>query len=124
MKAILQYSTDGTNYINVGELRSDEKDYKLKPVTEMNEDGNPEILGYQVECRTILLEKDDTFLNQTSCYFRLHFDDGKVINLGTHSFSVNHDLMLNKTGIEEIEIVLNFFIEKSDYQNYVTPMEV
>lgn len=123
MKAILQYSTDGTNYTDIGVLRLDEKDYKLTAVVETNEDGHAETIGYKIEARTILLEKDSSFLNQRDYYFRLLFDDGKVINLGQRRYFVNHDLKINKANIEEIEIVIPFFIEVTEYLNYITPTE-
>ena len=128
MKGILQYSdADSGTYKEVGTVRPRKgQDVHISPIRTVNPRlDEREDVAYRVNVTAYALTLGTDFLTSDQWYFRIVYpDEGKMIKLGQRYYSKSWDSLIQRRQIVYHKIELNFVILRSDYDDYVTPVNL
>lgn len=110
MKAYLQFANGiGGPYAPCGLIRTSRKVYAVESWQEVNREGDPEHVVYQVEIEETVLQLHGNFLSNDLWHFRLQYpNDGQVVYLGQIPYQIEFDALLNRDGIVYHTIRLRF----------------
>jgi hypothetical protein len=122
MKAKLQFSQNDANYTDVAVSASTAQlNYQLRPITDTDRAGQKILLEYEVNLDYSAIELSAGFGAQEKYYFRLLFDDGKVIKLGNRQYAFDYDAALRRNQIKIYKIEINFPITTAQFTSFTTP---
>jgi len=126
MKGILQYSTliNGP-FKSAGVIRTRrEQEYIVKPITDTNRNGLPELIAFNVKVSARALELNDILVAPTY-YFRILFPaELQEIRLGQRSYFPQFNALLDRNNIFYHIIELDFNIDIDEYVSYVVPVNL
>ena len=125
MQGYLQYSDAEIGpYLNIGTLRTSDKDYTIKPQTVDSRIGDPVPVAYEVNVLATLLDATTDFYSEVEWYFRIYFPDTNAeIRLHQRYYLPEFSGELNRHTITEHKIKLQFSIRPDEYLFYVTGLD-